>query len=132
MKYLDTETGEILDEKPAFLWILWKCARGWGKQWSKDFCSMAWKLYRQKWIFRSCEMKGRFVMKYSEIVAQVDKSVTTLKVNNANLTDEQKQAVYELQDTLHELFVKIQNSKIKLWYINRGWYHERKRKIHTW
>lgn len=53
-------------------------------------------------------------MKYSEIVSQVDKSITALKVNNANLTDEQKQSIYELQDTLHELFVKIQNAKIKL------------------
>lgn len=53
-------------------------------------------------------------MKYSEIMEKLYENICFLRTDNKNLTEEQKNSVYEIIDLLHELHAKIAKSKAKL------------------
>lgn len=53
-------------------------------------------------------------MKYSEIVATIDKNLDYLKHHNKNMTKAQDFAVIDLQDAIHDLFVMINEKGVKL------------------
>lgn len=53
-------------------------------------------------------------MKYSELLQAIENNLDYLKHHNKNLTKRQEYAVYDLQDLVHELNRKIQESGVQL------------------